>query len=276
MNFIDYTKRKNEALRDQKIKSLIDFDEEYCSSIRSLAVKRSVKAKKTTRYLNGKMLRFSKISLKSLVYDLTDIFMFPNNVTKKIYDQNKVQKCFLYQNLTDTDSTSVFFVFLCELDCAVDERKSRQIILEVMIKSKIFHQLDLSDDFWDQFGVQNKMLKRQVGLFGIENINKANIIMIALNSKEYYEIFEDHSDNKKHKGMKKSTAGMDFDSYLGRLSDRNEFSKEYIKKPKKVQQKIFGKLNDKRFSFSNGIISLPYGHLSAENIRKEIVEKRPF
>ena len=28
LNLIDYTKRKDEALRDQKIKSLIDFDEE--------------------------------------------------------------------------------------------------------------------------------------------------------------------------------------------------------------------------------------------------------
>ena len=90
---------------------------------------------------------FSKISLKSFVYDLTDVFMFPNNVTKKIYEQYKVHECYLYQSLTDTDSTSVFFVFICELGCAVDERKSRQIIFEVMIKSKIFNRLDLSDDF---------------------------------------------------------------------------------------------------------------------------------
>ena len=82
-HLIDYTKRKDEALRDQKIKSLIDFDEEYCSSIRSLAVKKSIKANLTTRYLNGKMLMFSKISLKSFVYNLIDIFMFPNNVTKR-------------------------------------------------------------------------------------------------------------------------------------------------------------------------------------------------
>ena len=40
LNLIDYTKRKDEALRDQKIKSLIDFDEEYCCSIRSLATKK--------------------------------------------------------------------------------------------------------------------------------------------------------------------------------------------------------------------------------------------
>ena len=169
LNLIDYTKRKDEALRDQKIKSLIDFDEEYCSSIRSLAVKKSIKVNLTTRYLNGKMLMFSKISLKSFVYDLIDVFMFPNNVTKKIYEQYKVQKCYLYQNLMDTDRTSVFFVFIYELGCAVDERKSGQIICEViMIKSKIFSQLDLSDDFWDQFGVQNEKLKKQVGLFKIE------------------------------------------------------------------------------------------------------------
>ena len=94
-----------------------------------------------------------------------------------------------------------------------------------MIKSKIFERLDLSDDFWDQFGVQNKKLKKQVGLFEIESINKANVITIALNLKEYYERFVDHSDNKKHKGLKKSTRGMDFHSYSSRLADLNEFSK---------------------------------------------------
>ena len=157
-----------------------------------------------------------------------------------------------------------------------------------MIKSKIFEKLDLSDDFWDQFGVQNKILKKQVGLFEIESINKANVITIALNPKKYYERFDDHSDNKKHKGLKKSTHGMDFDSYSSRLADLNEFSifKEFFEKPKKIQQKIFqiinesmqmkavskvpfGQLNDKQFYFSNGLMSLPYGHLRLEDLRKE-------
>ena len=65
-----------------------------------------------------------------------------------------------------------------------------------------------------------------------------------MNPKEYYEKFEDHSDNKKYKGIKKSTAGMDFDSHSERLSDLNKFSKEYIKKPKKIQQKRFQIIND--------------------------------
>ena len=65
-----------------------------------------------------------------------------------------------------------------------------------MITSKVFDRLDLSADFWKQFDVQNKKLKKQVGLFEIENIDKPNVITIALNPKEYYERFNDHSDNK--------------------------------------------------------------------------------
>ena len=107
-----------------------------------------------------------------------------------------------------------------------------------MIKSKISERLDLSDDFWDQFGIQNKNLKKQVGLFEIESINKANVITTTLNPKEYYERFDDNSDNKKYKGLKKSTRGMDFDSYSSRLADLNEFSKEcFLKKQKKINKK---------------------------------------
>ena len=89
------------------------------------------------------MLIFSKVSIKSLVYDLIDVFMFPNADIKKIYDEYNVQKCYLYQNLKDTDNSSVFFVFICDLSCSVDERKSRDIIFKVMKKSKIFDRLDL-------------------------------------------------------------------------------------------------------------------------------------
>ena len=112
------------------------------------------------------------------------------------------------------------------------------------------------------------------------------MIKIALNSKEYYERFYDHSDSKKHKGLKKSTPGMDFDSYSERLADLNEFSKDFFKRPKKIEQKRFqiinesmqmksvikvqfGQLNNKRFYFSNGLISLPFGHPYLEELRKE-------
>ena len=124
----------------------------------------------------------------------------------------------------------------------------------------------MSDDFWDQFNVQNKKLKKQVGLFEVENISRANIITIALNPKEYLEEFDDYSINKKHKGLKKSTPGMDFDVYCSKLATINEYFDNHIKPTKKIKQKRFqvikdsmqmrtvnkihfGLLNDKRFHF---------------------------
>ena len=192
--------------------SIIDFDEEYSSSIKSIAIEKSTKVNLTTRFLNGKMLMFSKVSIKSFVYDLIDVFMFLNQDLQKIYQKCKVNKCYLYQNLTDTDSTSLFFIFICDLNCCIKESDSRNIIFEVMITGKVFDRLHFSADSWKQFDVQNKKLNKQVGLFQIKNIDKPNVITIALNPKEY-ERFNGHFDNKKHKGLHKSTRGMNFDSY---------------------------------------------------------------
>ena len=84
----DFTDRKNEALTNQKVKSLIDFDEEYSSSIRSIAIEKISKVNLTTRFLNEKMLMFSKLSIKSFVYDLIDVFMFPNEEIIKRFIRN--------------------------------------------------------------------------------------------------------------------------------------------------------------------------------------------
>ena len=185
------------------------------------------------------MLIFSKVSIKSFVYDLIDVFMFPNQDVQKIYQKYKINKCYLYQNLTDTNNTSLFFIFICDLNCCIKESDSRNIIFEVMITSKVFDRLDLSADFWKQFDVQNKKLKKQVWLFEIGDIDTPNVVTIAVNPKEYYERYKGHSDNKKHKGLHKSTWGMDFDSYSERLSDLNRFSRDYIKNPpKKIIKKV--------------------------------------
>ena len=147
LNLVDFAQRKDDAFRNHKVKGLIDFDEESCSSIKSLKVQKDMKINLTTMFLNGKMLMFSKISIKSFVYDLIDVFVSPKEKVTKIYNNYKIQKCFLFQNLTDTDSTSAFFVFISELSSSVDKRKAREIIFKVMIESKIFERLDLPDDF---------------------------------------------------------------------------------------------------------------------------------
>ena len=56
-------------------------------SIKSVAVEKSSKINLATQFLNGKMLMFSKVSVKSLVYDLIYVFMFPNQEIQEIYRQ---------------------------------------------------------------------------------------------------------------------------------------------------------------------------------------------
>ena len=171
------------------------------------------------------------------------------------------------------------------MNCIVDELTARNIVFEVMITSKILKRLDLSDDFWAQFNVQDKKLKKQVELFEAENINKANVITIAVNPKEYLEEFEDYSINKKHKGLKLGTRGMNFDAYCSKLASVTGYFDNQIKPTQKIKQKRFqvingamqmctvnkiqfGQLNDKRFYFANEIVSLPYGHFLLGEIRK--------
>ena len=66
---------------------MIDFDEEYSCSIRSVAIEKSSKINLTTRFLNGKILMFSGVLIKSFVYDLIDVFMFPDQKTQDIYQK---------------------------------------------------------------------------------------------------------------------------------------------------------------------------------------------
>ena len=96
---------------------------------------------------------FSKTSIQSFVSDLIDVFMFPDDVVKEIYEKYEIQKWFLFQNLTDTDSNSIFFIFICKLSCSVNEKTTRNIIFKLLTKSKVLNRLDLSDNFWEQFSV---------------------------------------------------------------------------------------------------------------------------
>ena len=82
--------------------------------------------------------------------------MFPDEEISKILDQYEIQKCFLDQNLTETDSTSIFLILICKISCSINEKDVRDIIFEVLTKSTILQRLDLSDDFWERFNVQDK------------------------------------------------------------------------------------------------------------------------
>ena len=75
------------------------------------------------------MLMFAKFSLKSFVYDVINVFSFPNEEVKAVYDQYDI-------NLTNTDSCSMFFVFICSLDCNVNESEFRKTLFKIFEKIK--------------------------------------------------------------------------------------------------------------------------------------------
>ena len=74
-----------------------------------------------------------------------------------------------------------------------------------------------------------------MGLYEIENIKNQNICTTAVNPKEYFEKFKDRKINKKHKGVRKDTLGMCFESYAMRINslrdiDCKKEEKNYAKK----------------------------------------------
>ena len=57
---------------------MIDFNKNEFNSIKSIAIKGNMTINVTARFIKGKMLTFSKVSIRSSVYDLIDVFCFPN------------------------------------------------------------------------------------------------------------------------------------------------------------------------------------------------------
>ena len=129
----------------------------------------------------------------------------------------------------------LFFVFICKVDSFIAESEVRKIIFKCLKNSKIAKRLDISDRFWEQFEMYNDNTKKVMGLYEIENVDNQNICTIPINQKENFEKLKNRKMNKKHKGVRKDTAGMFFESYANRISKlRNLDCKE---KEKKIVQR---------------------------------------
>ena len=61
LTLIDYSERISEAHKNTSIKSLIDFGNEYSSSIKAVAIKQSTNVKVTARFISGKMQMFANV-----------------------------------------------------------------------------------------------------------------------------------------------------------------------------------------------------------------------
>ena len=153
----------------------------------------------------------------------------------------------------------------------------REILFKVITENKILQRFDVSHEFWEQFRVRNEKTRKCFGLFEIEHIDDPCQVTIAVNPKEYIELFQSDNINKKHKGVRKGEKSMDLSSFgkrrnsvkdiemLGHLKkdmvDQGRFtlkSNEMILET--VEKSKFAQINDKRYYFEDGIISLPFFH----------------
>ena len=261
---------------------MIDFNDQESTSIKSFAVKKKYKINVTTRFMSGKLLMFIKLSLKSLIYDIAETFCFPDETVAEIYQKSLIEKVFVYHILTDTDSTAIQFIVISDPNSDFPKGKYQDVILEVTTATKIYKRFDSSHEFWDIFGFRKENRRKKLGYYKIENINNPCLETIAVNPKEYLEVQQDLKLNKKHKGIKNGSNGMGFENFANRIkplinfdtfqkppAEYKQVSKLTVDKGEMVKKTVtktkFSELNDKRFYFPNGILSLPFDH---ENVKE--------
>ena len=99
---------------------------------------------------------FAKLSLMSFICDTLETFCFPDKKVKNIYQKYQIENVYIYHILTDTDSTSLKFVFISNAAIEIPDSKYREIIFEVIHASNLGERFDTSHSFWSIFGYQNQ------------------------------------------------------------------------------------------------------------------------
>ena len=116
------------------------------------------------------------------------------------------------------------------------------------------------------------------------SLDKPNVCTMVVNPKEYFRKFKNNTINKKHKGVRRGTPGMDFESYADRITPLRSLDCQKDEREKIIQKRLqvkntnmimtnvnkvkFACLNDKRYYFSDEIVSLPYVHPLLKQVRE--------
>ena len=147
-----------------------------------------------------------------------------------VYKKYDIEQINCYQILTDTDRTSIQFIIVSDPASTYPECSVRDILFEIFSKTEIRERFDKSDEFWKRFNVHDPKDQKVLGLYEVEHIDDLCYVTLAVNPKEYFEYFKSESINKKHKGIKKSSIGMEYNNYADRIKPLLNF--ETYKKSK--------------------------------------------
>lgn len=120
------------CLDPRKTKINLEFNNRESASIQTNAsVKKRHNVKVTTLSMSSKLLMFDRLSLKSFAYELIEIFCFPSQKTKQIFDKYLIEKVEIFHILTDTDSTSLKLIFISDPASTIPESKYRVSYLKL-------------------------------------------------------------------------------------------------------------------------------------------------
>ena len=137
----------------------------------------------------------AKLSLTSFIYEVLETFCFPDENVQAIFKKCGIEKVETYHVLTDTDSSSLKFLFISDPNSETPESRFREIIFEVITTSKIYKRFDSSHEFWRDFSARKEHKRKKLGSFESKHIDNLCILTIAANPKEYFEMFEDKGIN---------------------------------------------------------------------------------
>ena len=108
---------------------------------------------------------FAKLSIMSFIYEVLQTFCFPDENVHEIFKKYGIERVEIYHILTDTDSTSLKFIFISDPNSETPESKFREIIFEVITSSKIYERFDSSHKFWKNFGARKEQKRKKNWLF---------------------------------------------------------------------------------------------------------------
>ena len=112
-----------------------------------------------------------------------------------------------------------------------------------------------------------------------------------VNPKEYIKLFESDTINKRHKGVHKAEESMELCSFDKRINSVKyfemfgQFEKDTVNQSRftvknneiileTIEKCKFAQMNDKRYYFEDGIISLPFYHPYLNEINEQKTNKK--
>ena len=278
-----------EALMSPYLQNITQYDD--AQSISGVVSENKKSLKPHSRFIGCKVLALAKLQIATFIHSIVKLFhpaLMTTRVRNKLLEYNvlEVQPT---MGLTDTDSCSWMFIMLADANKPRHPENDIKEMLEKILITELRHRFDLSDDYFKKYDMHAPLERKQMGLYAFENVNGINVT-IGVNPKEYIEVCNDASVNKKHKGLKRNTVGMDYPLYAERVrsmqenaSIENRLVKRFVQKRLQsvhgemsqvtIDKVSFGKLNDKNYYFTDGITSLPHGHPLLHEIYEHRVGK---